>query len=89
MLGVGAADDDLSVLVEFECHLGADIDPERLTDRLGQGDLALRGHGGDFVDDRHDRRSLCAVHDSKEYSLPCQGDAEVESVTQDTRCPPM
>ena len=40
MLGVGAADDDLSVLVEFECHLGADIDPQRLTDRLGEGDLA-------------------------------------------------
>ena len=27
MLGVGTTDDDLSVLVEFECHLGTDIDP--------------------------------------------------------------
>ena len=61
MLGLGTADDDLSVLVEFERHLGADIDPQRLTDRLGQGDLAFRGHGGDFVNDRHDRRSLRAT----------------------------
>ena len=49
MLGVGAADDDSSILVEFERHLGADIDPQRLTDRLGHSDLALGGHRGDFV----------------------------------------
>ena len=61
MFGVGAADDDLSVIVKFECHLGADIDPQRLTDRLGQGDLALRRHGCDFVDDRHTRRSFHGI----------------------------
>ena len=59
MVGVGAADNDLSVRVKLECHLGADINPQRLTDRLGHGGLALRGQGSDFVDERDDWRSFC------------------------------
>ena len=36
MLRVGTTDDDPTVFVEFERHLGARIDPQRLTDRLGR-----------------------------------------------------
>ena len=41
MLDVGTADDNLPVFMELECHLEADTGPQRLTDRLGQGNLAL------------------------------------------------
>ena len=64
MLGVGMADDDLSVAVEFECHPGTDTGPQRLADRPGQGDLARRRHGGNFAEDWHDRRSSCAASQS-------------------------
>src|SRR5690606_6344779 len=37
--------DDVAV-AQVEGDTAAGMDPERLTDRLGQGDLALRGDGG-------------------------------------------
>ena len=42
MLGVGEADDDLSVLVEFERHLGADIDPQRLRIAISDSKIGAR-----------------------------------------------
>ena len=77
MLGGGAADDNLSIVLEVECDLGADIDLQCPADSLGQRDLALRGHCRDFVDDRHDLHSFCALRIRKDFSLQCHRDVGI------------
>ena len=52
VLGIDTGNDDFAA-PQVERELAADIDTERLTDGLGQRDLAFGGERGDFVDGRH------------------------------------